>query len=108
MRVVNTDAPFYLSKPPENFLETTEKEKNRNYPDACLKQRRCFTPSVASVDNILGVEAEATIKRITRRLTTKWKDTYSCNYEYVKSRVSITLVRSTHRCIQGPGLRPPK
>ena len=53
------------------------------------------------MEGILGVEAEATIKRIAIRLTQKWKDSYSCNCRYVKIRAAITIVRATHRCIWG-------
>ena len=37
MCVVNTDAPFYLSKKPDKCLDTSEKEKKRKYFNACLK-----------------------------------------------------------------------
>ena len=47
------------------------------------------------------VEAEATLKRIASRLAIKWKDPYSRTCGYMKSRVVNTLVRETHRCIQG-------
>ena len=49
-------------------------DKKNKYLDACLKQRRKFTPLVASVDRLLWVEVEATIKRIAIRLAKKWKD----------------------------------
>ena len=43
------------------------------YLEDCLQQRRHFSPFVASVDGLLGVEATATLKRIAIRLDTKWK-----------------------------------
>ena len=49
---------------------------------------------------MLGVEVTATLKRLSSRLTTKWRKPYSKTYGYVKSRIAITLVRATHRCIQ--------
>ena len=39
------------------------------YLEACIQQRRHIFPFVASVDGILDVEAEATMKRIAIRLT---------------------------------------
>ena len=71
------------------------------YLEACLQQRRHFSPFVASVDGLLGVEATATLKRIASLLTTKWRQPYSKTCRYVKSRVAITLVRATHRCLRG-------
>ena len=79
MSVINMDSPSYLSKNPKKFLETAEKVKKRNYLDPCVKHCRHFTPFVASVYGLLGVEAEATLNRIASRHTTKWKEPYSCN-----------------------------
>ena len=69
------------------------------YLEACLQQRRHFSSFVALVDRLLGVEATATLKRLASRLATKWKQSYSKTCGYVNSRIAITLVRATHRCI---------
>ena len=69
------------------------------YLEACLQQRRYFSPFVASVGRLLGVEATATLKRLSSCLATKWKQSYSKTCGYVKSRIEITLVCATHRCI---------
>ena len=53
------------------------------------------------MDGLLGVEATSTLKRLASRLYTKWKQSYSKTYGYVKIRIAITLVHVTHRCIQG-------
>ena len=71
------------------------------YLEACLQQRQHFPPFVSSVEGLLGVEATATLKRISSRLATKWKHSYSKTCGYVNSRIAITLVSATHRCIQG-------
>ena len=62
------------------------------YLEACLQQRQHFSPLVASVDELLGVEASATLIRIASRLTTKWQQPYTRTYGYTKSRTAITLV----------------
>ena len=71
------------------------------YLEACLQQRRHFSPFVASVDGLLGEEETATPKRLASRLATKWKQYYSKTCGYVKSRIAITLVRATHLCMRG-------
>ena len=71
------------------------------YLEACLQQRWHFSPFVASVDRLLGLEAMATLKRLSSRLDTNCKQSYSKTCGYVKSRIAITLVRTTHRCIRG-------
>ena len=70
MRVVNTDAKSYWGRSPEKCLEEAERAKKKMYLEACLQQRRHFSPFVASVDGLLGVEAEATLKRIAIHLAT--------------------------------------
>ena len=69
--------------------------------EACLQKRRHFSPFVASVDGLLGLEATATLKSIASRLATKWRQPYSKTCGYVKNRVAITLVHTTHRCLRG-------
>ena len=104
MRVVNTDALLYLKKAPEKCLHEAEKGKKKMYLEACLQQRQHFSPFVASVDRLLGLEAAANLKRIFSRLATKWRQPYSKMCGYVKSRVAITLVRATHHCLRGSWL----
>ena len=101
MRVVNTDALSYVQKTKEKFLHKAERGKKKIYLEACLHQRRHFSPFVASVDRLLGVEAMATLKRIASRLATKCRQPYSKMCGYIKSRVAIIFVRATHRCIRG-------
>ena len=60
-----------------------------------------FSPFVASMDGLLGVEATATLKRLASRLATKWNKSYSKMSGYVNSMIEITLMPATHRFIQG-------
>ena len=101
MRVVNTDALMHRTKDPKRCLHEAERGGKRMYLEACLQQRRHFSAFVASVDGLLGVETTATLKRLASRLATKWKKFYSKTCGYVKSKISITLVRATHHCIRG-------
>ena len=104
MSVVNTDSISYQSKTLENFLETAKRKKNMKYLNSFLNQRRHFTPFVASVDGLLGVEAEETLKLIASRLAQKWQEPYSRTFGYMNSRLAITILRATHRCIRGGGV----
>ena len=71
------------------------------YLEACLQQHMHFSPFVASVHEFMGVEATATLKRLDSRLATKWRQPYSSPCRYVKSRITITLVRATYWGIWG-------
>ena len=101
MRVVNTDVKSHSAKTPEKCLQEAERAKKKMYLEACLQQRRHFSPFVASIDGLLGVEATATLKRIASRLASKWRQPYSRTCGYVKSRTAITLVGATYQCIRG-------
>ena len=100
-RVCNTDAKKYLRASPERALERAEREKKRKYLQACLDNRRHFTPLVASVDGLLGVEFEASLKRLAAKVARKWESPYSQVCGYLRARVSISLIRSAHRCLRG-------
>ena len=72
MPVVNTDTKSHSVKTPTNCLQEAERGEKRMYLEACLQQRRHFSPFFASVDGLLGVEATETLKRLSSRLDTKW------------------------------------
>ena len=101
MRVVNTDTKSHMAKTPEKCLQEAERGKKRMYLEACLQQRRHFSPFVASVYGLMGVEATANLKKLASILATKWKQSYSKTCGYVKIRIATTSVRATHRCIRG-------
>ena len=100
MRVVKTDAKSYLSKTLEKYLQEAERAKKKMYLEACLQQRRQLSPFVDSVYGLLDMEARSSLKRISRRLATKWRQPYSRTCGYVKNRIATTLVWSTHCCIR--------
>ena len=76
MRVVNTDAKYYLGKQPEKCLQEAERENKWMYLEACLQQHKHFSPFVTSVDGLLRVEATSALKRIVSHLATKWRQPY--------------------------------
>jgi hypothetical protein len=88
--VTDTDAPYH-----HKILAKNEKEKKDKYVDACLARRGTFTPLV------FGTEASAATKKLASRLSAEWKRTYSEVCGFVRSRLSITLVRTTSMCLRG-------
>ena len=85
--VVNNNAKSRSGKSPEKYLYEAERGKKQMYLEACIQQRRHFSPFVALVDGMLGVEATSTLKRISSCLDTKWWQPYSRTCGYVKSRI---------------------
>jgi hypothetical protein len=81
-------------------LKIQESEKKKKYGPACEAPRRHFTPLVFSVDGLCGAEAAAAVKRLASRLAETWTRPYSEVCGYVRSRLSIALVRSANRCLR--------
>ena len=100
IHVVNTDAVSYRSKTPDKCLKTSERENKNKYPRSCINNCRHSTLFVTSVESYLRLESETMLKRIASRLAQNWKEPYSSNCRYVKSRVVIALVKVTHSCIR--------
>ena len=98
---MNTDALSYHKKFLDKCPQMAEIDKKRKYLEAFLKQRHNFSSFFVSVDGILVMEAEETLKSTASHLNTNWKQTYSRMYGYVKSRMAITMVQATHFYIQG-------
>ena len=101
MNVVNTCAKYHSEKTPDKCMQKSDRVKNKIYLGACLQQHRNFYRFNASVNGLLGVDTTATLKRISSRLATKWRQPYSRTCRYFKIRIAITLVRATQQCIRG-------
>eukprot|EP00957_Ditylum_brightwellii_P163881 12476371-Ditylum_brightwellii.AAC.1 len=99
--IMDTNVKSYISKPVKTVLEKQEKDKKRKYLQACIDQRRHFSPFVVSVDGMLGKEAAIVLKRISQKLAQKWDCPMSYASNYVKTTMSIGLVRATHCCLRG-------
>ena len=109
IRVTDLDNPSQRGLEPSRVLARHEAEKKRKYSHHCERQRRHFTPLVFSVDGLLGKECAAAQKCLASKLASKWKRTYSEVCGFVRSRMSIALVRSASRCLRwdrNPSARP--
>ena len=77
--------------------------EEKNVPGGMTSATLIFLPFIISIDGLMGVEAAATPKIISSCLTTKWQQHYYRTYRYIKSRISITLVRYKTGASGGPG-----
>jgi hypothetical protein len=112
VRITDTDQPSNRNTDPAKVLLRHEKEKKDKYGALCIARRRTFTPLVFSVDGLLGKEATAASKRLASSLAAKWKRSYSEVCGFIRSRLSIALIRTSSRCIRADRnpthrLRPP-
>jgi hypothetical protein len=97
----DVDSKSQRSKDPHKVLEAHEREKKKKYCEACLKQRRHFSPFVASTDGLLGKESQTLLKKLSALLAEKWEKPYSETCGYVNAQMSIAMVRATHLCLRG-------
>eukprot|EP00978_Attheya_sp_CCMP212_P001568 scaffold3218_cov63-Attheya_sp.AAC.2 len=79
----------------------------RSYLAPCLAQQRHFTPFVSSTYGLIGKEGQTFAKRLAGLLSDKWRRPYSQVCGYVNARLSIALVRATHRCLRGSRVPAP-
>ena len=101
VRITDVDAKSQRSKDPLKVLEAHEREKKKKYLEACLEQRRHFSPFVASTDGLLGKESRTLLTKLSALLAEKWEKPYSEICGYVNARMSIAMVRATHFCLRG-------
>eukprot|EP00957_Ditylum_brightwellii_P159101 12109091-Ditylum_brightwellii.AAC.1 len=101
IHITDTDAKSYISSSVESVLAAQEKEKKDKYIQACLEQRHHFSPFVVSADGMLGHEASMVFKQISRKLAEKWDCSRSYAANYVKTAMSLSIVRATHCCLRG-------
>jgi hypothetical protein len=101
IRVINTDAESYRSRPVQCVLTNAENEKKRKYKTACEESRSAFTPFITSTDGVLGNEAQFFIKHLAERLAGKWQRSYSAVMSWTRVRLSFAILRATCQCIRG-------
>ena len=85
----------------EKILAKHEREKKGKYEEACRERRRDFTPLVYSVDGMPGKEAKAAERRLAALLAKKWSRRYSEMANFVRVRMSLSVIRSNTLLLRG-------
>ena len=101
VRVTDTDAKSYATSSSAKVLEKAAKRKRDMYKAACLERRRSFVPMVYSVDGMPCKEARAFERRIASMLAAKWERPYSQMCGFVRTRISVAVVRSNTLLLRG-------
>ena len=102
MRVTDSDAPSMVMHEPMKNLLSHEEAKKKKYLSRCEEQRCHFAPYVADCYGLLGKEAVAINKKIASKLSAKWINAYSVKCGFVNARISIAILRASHRCLREP------
>eukprot|EP00978_Attheya_sp_CCMP212_P025469 scaffold81964_cov29-Attheya_sp.AAC.1 len=107
VRITDLNSKSYLKRSSNKVLAGQEQEKRHKYLAPCLAQRHYFTPFVSSTDGSIGKEGHNFAKILAGLLLDKWRCPYSQVCDYVNARLSIALVRATHRCLKGSRVPAP-
>lgn len=99
--VSNLDAKSYENREDADVILSMENNKREKYEDDCHDIRRTFSPFVVSVDGFQGISAISIQRQIAILLAKKWRRPFPAVQEYVKARISISIVRASNRCIRG-------
>ena len=82
IRILNADAPSYLTKDLVFLFNAARDEKKTKYNDAAESRRATFTPVIATCDGIFDHEAIAYMKRLSTLLHENVDlKVYTCMYK---------------------------
>ena len=105
IRVVDTDAPSYRSRTPQDILRSAELDKKRKYLQACQDRRASFTPICVLVDGLLGKEADFFIHHLCDFLCAKWDRPFSLVMTWIRACLSFAILRVTLLCVRGSHMK---
>ena len=94
VRITDTDAKSYGNCDSAKILERFAQQKRNMYEAACLERRKDFTPLCYSVDGLPCKAAKAAERRLASLLSTKWDRQYSEMVHFIRTRMSLSVVRS--------------
>jgi hypothetical protein len=106
VRICDTDSRSYGHTSSSKILERHAKEKKDKYENACLDRRRDFTPLVYSIDGMASKDARTAERRIAWLLAKKWSRTYSDMANFIRTRMSLAIVRSNTLLLRGDRNNP--
>ena len=82
-------------------MEQHAKKKKDKYLEACRERRRDFTPLVYTVDGFAAKETRAAERRLAGLLASKWDRPYSEMVSYVRTRMSMSIIRTNSMLLRG-------
>ena len=102
VRVMHMNSPSYLGKSPEQLYEQHEQEKKRQYNHRVIDvEKGSFSPLVFSTTGGMGPECTRFHKRLAELISVKRGESYADIMNYVRTRLRISLLKSTLIAIRG-------
>jgi len=100
-RIINADAPSYISKEWHNVAQIAAQEKHRKYDAAAEALRGSFTPLICSCDGVVHKEFTAFQKRLYQNLAEKWSKPLSQVTSWVKVKIQYSIIRAVSLRLRG-------
>lgn len=100
-RIVNPDAPSYVSQDWKNILNSHARQKHLKYDRAAEDIRGTFTPMVCTTEGVLHNEFKKVISRIAHVLSLKWKKNYSIIKNCVLVETEMAVIKAVSMRLRG-------
>ena len=94
IQITNTESRSLRNTQPLKVLKAREKRKKDKYERACHEKRKDFSPLIYSIDGMAGPATRAAEKKLAGQFAYKWKREFSEMCAYVRTRMSIAVVRN--------------
>ena len=94
IQLTNTESRSLRNTRPLTVLKQREKKKKDKYEKACHEKRKDFSPLIYSIDGMAGPATRAAERKLAGQFAWKWKREFSEMCAYVRTRMSIAVVRN--------------
>ena len=102
VRVFNPFAHTYRNLPLTTCYRRNEQEKRRAYDQRVREiEHGCFSPLVFSASGGMGPTAKVVYKKLASMIATKHNQCYSHTLNWLRCRLSFSLLRSAIMCLRG-------
>ena len=102
VKVFNPHAPSYKKSTLPTVYTNQENDKKRHYQQRIRDvEHGSFSPLVFSVTGGMAKEATVFYKRLASLLADKWNQPYSITINWLRCRLSYSLLRSSIRSLRG-------
>ena len=96
-RVCNADAQSYANRPVTAVLDSLAQAKKTKHAQACRQRRADFRPFIVTTDGVIQREGQHFLRRLASRLANKWSRSYSTTMSFVRTQLSLAILRGTAR-----------
>ena len=102
VRVVHPNSPSYRGKSIRDIYKTHEEAKKRTYNQRIVQvEKASFTPLVFSTTGGMAPESTRYHRRVAELISMKTKEEYSHVMNHLRTRLRITLLKSTLIALRG-------